>query len=147
MNTNTLSRALSNIDCFHGIFPRDKLPNHPPSLPSAIVINLDKSDQPGSHWVTLFIDHEGRGEYFDPFGIYPQYVEIINYFDRNCGPMNWAFSPVTLQNIMSMTCGLYCILFVRMRCQGYSYCEIISHFSRDTIENDRYIYQLAHSAP
>lgn len=145
MNTQTIQRALSTLHCFHGVFPRDIIPHHPPAQPSAIVINLDKSNQPGSHWVACFIDENGFGEYFDPFGIHPQHIEIINYFDRNCGPLNWGYSLLTLQNVMSVTCGLYCILFVRMRCQGYSYCDIIGHFSRDTIQNDRYIYQSDYS--
>ena len=35
------------------------------SYPSSFVINLDPSYKPGSHWVAVYFDRNGIGEYFD----------------------------------------------------------------------------------
>ena len=37
------------------------------SYPSSFVINLDLSYKPGSHWVAVYFDKNGIGEYFDSF--------------------------------------------------------------------------------
>ena len=47
-----------------------------------IVFNLDKSDQPGSHWTSLFIDNTNRNiYYFDSTGSNPN--KYIRYFIKN----------------------------------------------------------------
>ena len=40
-----------------------------PSYPSAYVINSETHDQPGEHWVAVYFDQHGRGEYFDSYGL------------------------------------------------------------------------------
>ena len=41
------------------------------SYPSSDVINLDPSYKPGSHWVAVYFDRNGEGEYFNSLGRYP----------------------------------------------------------------------------
>ena len=41
--------------------------------PSSFVINLDLRYKPGSHWVAVYFDRNGVGEYFDSFACYPPY--------------------------------------------------------------------------
>ena len=43
------------------------------SYPSSFVINLDPSYKPGSHWVAVYFDRNGIGEYFDLLAHYPPY--------------------------------------------------------------------------
>ena len=48
------------------------------SYPSSFLINLDPSYQPGSHWVAVYFDKNGVGEYFDSFASYPPH-EIVHF--------------------------------------------------------------------
>ena len=41
------------------------------SYPSSFVFNLHPSYKPGSHWVAVYFDRNGVGEYFDLFARYP----------------------------------------------------------------------------
>ena len=69
------ARALE-IKHFRGVFMRDTLPRSPNHKECGIV-NFNKSDQTGSHWVCYYKDGENR-IYFDSFGqITP--IEIQKY--------------------------------------------------------------------
>ena len=41
--------------------------------PSSFVINPDLRYKPGSHWVAVYFDRNGVGEYVDLFACYPSY--------------------------------------------------------------------------
>jgi hypothetical protein len=42
-----------------------------PSTPCLLVCNTDPSTKPDRHWIAIYVDEEGRGEYFD-FGRSPE---------------------------------------------------------------------------
>ena len=54
------------IPDFRGVFMRDTLPDKPREKECGI-LNLNKSSEPGSHWVAFFKDGDKR-IYFDSFG-------------------------------------------------------------------------------
>ncbi len=54
----------SYLDCFIGTYSRDRLPKIVESLPVGLVVNTDPSDQPGQHWVAIFINKRGRRRVF-----------------------------------------------------------------------------------
>ena len=51
---------------FAGIFPSDKIPALSDKTPYC-VLNVDKSNQPGSHWVSL-VKHGNHCIFYDSFG-------------------------------------------------------------------------------
>jgi hypothetical protein len=63
---DTLLKAGNHVfgSSFTGVFARDKIP---PKVNLAIV-NLDESDQPGSHWVALARMPTGQYMVYDSFG-------------------------------------------------------------------------------
>lgn len=84
---------------FVGVYPSDKIPHLKPK--QFIIGNLDKSNQPGSHWIGIVKDKKGLLIY-DSFGrksikiipsIYKQYKNIVDTeYDKeqkveeyNCG--------------------------------------------------------------
>ena len=71
MNTTEIDRFVRGDDAcrgiFQGVFSADTLPEKPRLL----VGNTDPSDKPGNHWIAVFVDSTGRGEYFDSFGRKP----------------------------------------------------------------------------
>ena len=44
---------------FKGVYAIDEINKIPVSNKMGVILNLDKSTQPGSHWVALYIDAEG----------------------------------------------------------------------------------------
>ncbi len=132
--------SLKELSSFRNVYARDQLPKIT-SFPASLVINTHTSDGPGEHWVAVFINENGFGEYFDSYGIQPLYKEFIEFLDNNCS-LGWCYSTVMLQGLTSMTCGHYCILFCYMRALGISLCKIIRLFSNNFIVNDKIITTL-----
>ena len=62
---------------FIGGFPSDKLPE-PKQKPFGMVVNLDPSTKPGSHWVAIYVSEFNVSEYFDSYGFPLQLQAIKN---------------------------------------------------------------------
>ena len=56
-----LRRDPSCKKSFKGVYAQDKIKRI--SYPSAYVINSDPSTRPGKHWIAVFFDRRGNGEY------------------------------------------------------------------------------------
>lgn len=134
MDNWSIELLLKSFPCYQGVYALNKIPKLK-KLPCAIIINTDPSSKPGQHWVSVMIDEEGNGEYFDSFGVQPYLKEIIHYLDNSCSN-GWCYNPIALQSTFSTTCGHYCVLYVMLRCLGYTYDEYINKFSCNTLEND-----------
>lgn len=126
----------SNV--FKGVFPCDNLPKKI-SLPAALIINLSKSVEPGSHWVSLCIDKHGHGEYFCSLGFKVEknyYIE--NFVKRYCKKI--ICNTQQLQHINSNYCGLYAVAFIFYKLRGGNLDNFLKKFSKNTIVNDIYIH-------
>ena len=139
MNTHTIDRVLRKFQVrnYLGVFARDKIPRDKIGI---FVVNLDASDQPGSHWVCVFTDGK-KGEFFDSFGRPPPYQSIRNYMDRNCTD-GWTYSNKQLQSAISRSCGHYCVLYCILRSKNYNLHRFLALFSTDTCLNDRVVFRL-----
>ncbi len=135
MNTFEINNYLKNFPQFKGTYPRDMLPkiNH---LPSGIVINTDPSNKPGEHWVAMYIDINGVGEYFDSFGLPPLHKEIVSFLEKNCS-RGWLCNTITFQSMFSETCGMYCVLYLSSKFKGMSFNKFTSIFNHRRDLNDR----------
>ncbi len=63
MNSDEIDRFLSQrLRDFDGVFrySMDNLPDDPHLL----VCNTDPSDKPGRHWIAIYVDENGRGDFF-----------------------------------------------------------------------------------
>ena len=71
MNSRTLEeiiRALPSASgVWGGVFSRDQTPNQV-SFPCAYIFNTHPHNREGEHWICVYIDSNGVGEYFDSFG-------------------------------------------------------------------------------
>jgi hypothetical protein len=132
-------KLLSQFDCFIGAFARDQLPEiH--STPCGLILNTDPINKPGEHWVAIYINKSGFGEYFDSYGFPPLHKDIIIFLNKFC-PKGWCHNTFMLQSINSLTCGLYCIFYIKTRCLGYSYCHFIRLFTNKTFINDKIVIE------
>lgn len=119
---------------FTGVFASDLLPKHLSYLPAALVCNTDPSDEPGEHWVAIYVDGNGHGEYFDSYGLPPLQNSIIKFLNE-CA-VNWTYNSKRLQGLFSSVCGYYCIYYLLYRCRGYSLNSIVNDFDVDYLYND-----------
>lgn len=138
MDSIQLERALSShketAPFFGGVFAADELPGNC-HHPIALIVNTDPSWKQGTHWIAIFVDANGRGEYFDSYGIRPFIKEHINFLNRECS--TWRYNRKQIQGWTSATCGNYSSLFLVFRCLGYTMRQFTKCFnSGNTGKND-----------
>ena len=78
-----------------------------------IVFNLDKHDEPGSHWVCAFVDIPNKSAYyFDSYGYEPQ-QEIVDFLKRckEQGCDKIYYNDIRHQRKGS-ECGMYCLFVI-----------------------------------
>lgn len=137
MNTEEIDLFVRRDDAcrgiFQGVFSIDTLPDKPRLL----VCNTDPSNRPGKHWIALYVDSTGLGEYFDSFGQQPFKV-FEDYMTKHC--TRWICNTKQLQSIVSSYCGFYCCFYCMLRCRGFDLTRIVNLFGRDTGFNDSIVY-------
>ena len=119
LTTIDLNQAMKKDRDFYGVFPQNRLPIVLMPKPFKIIVNLDESWKPGSHWVAIYSQKHGPTVYFDSFGRPPTPV-IETFIERN-SPDGWFYTREKLQGDLSTLCGLYCIMFL-------NYCPRITYF-------------------
>ena len=132
MNSGQLTQCLLSDLCarctFRGVFPKDRLPLRVNTrYPSAYVINTARHGGPGEHWVVVWLDRGGRGEYVDSYGLPPFHRDIETFLRRHCA-RGFHFSPRLLQGVLSMTCGPYCVYYILTKSRGFSVERVLSIF-------------------
>ena len=134
MDTNEINAALHNTKDFLGTYALDRIPKVK-RFPAGLVINTDSSDKPGEHWVAVYFTPDGSAEYFDSFGLPPLKRELLNLLNNRSFPF-WRHNSICFQHWSSLTCGNYCILFLKHRSEGHSFCDFIRLFSNSKMLND-----------
>ena len=141
MNTTNLLRHLLKRcqGLLIGIFAADKLPRRlPVRRPLLMVCNTDPHNKPGEHWIAMYLNKDGTGEYFDSFGGTP--LPIFNDFlELHCS--EYVFSNEQLQSVLSRFCGHYCVFYCLYKKLDYSLDSIVSCFSNDTTLNDTIVHK------
>jgi hypothetical protein len=102
---------------FLGVFARDNIPNlprHAKRYPLSLVVNTDKLDESGEHWVAAYYTSPNAGEFFDSYGHAPSALG----FTRKMLPGIKCWNTSRLQSLHSSACGHYCVYFVAMRARG-----------------------------
>ena len=126
----------SNVSCkkmFIGVFAADTLPTNV-NYPCTLIVNTDKSNLPGQHWVAIDIDKNKVGYFFDSYGMTPYVTYFINFLNRFC--KRWVFNSKPLQNINTFVCGQYCCLFV-LACAENAIADFLKMYStNDSYSND-----------
>ena len=72
------------------------------------VINMDKDDIGGTHWVSLFVNGK-KAVYYDSFGEEAP-TEILNFCQRS--GVKLIMNSFHIQDIKDTSCGWYCISFL-----------------------------------
>lgn len=95
---------------FMGVFPSDKIPKLN-KIKNMCILNLDRSDQSGSHWVSLVYDYdEGKSMLYDSFGRKnSKIINKVNY-SGNGRVIDSELDPE--QKISESNCGARCVAFL-----------------------------------
>ena len=90
----------------------------------------------GSHWVATYVK-DNIINYFDSFGM-PPFQELVNHAKRK--NVTLLHQNNQIQNMLTTTCGYFCIYFLNEMNKGKSYYDLLKVFNiHDTMKNERFI--------
>lgn len=93
-----------------------------------MIINLDRSEGPGTHWVCCFTNTNfPYNIYFDSFGVGPSDI-ILKYLKQNKKQVKYNNSE--LQMMESIMCGYYCIYVLDKLAKGHNIYDILMKFQQ-----------------
>ena len=119
----------------NNVLSRDESSPHN-HMQALFIYNLEPSYMSGSHWVATYVKN-GIINYFDSFGM-PPFQEIVNHAKRK--NMTLLHQSDQIQNLLTTTCGYFCLYFLNEMSKGRSYYDLLKVFnSHNTMENEKYI--------
>ena len=139
MSNLEIENYLKSIQNFLGVIFDDSLNQIDPRFNGFVIVNLDHSHGPGTHWIALGI-FEDTVEFFDPLG-----CDFLNWPNLPIGLLHYLFKVSfaktvvrinRLQSSKSAVCGLYCIFYVIHR-RYFSLQKILDYFDGRRSENDK----------
>lgn len=146
MNTLQLLETLNENGKTHkhfkGVFPSDCLPKEKLKKPAFVLANTQDHLSPGEHWVGFYFPKgDGKGEYFDSFGMKPLNAEFVSFLQRNC--TSFTYNKKQLQGNFSTTCGQWCCTYMYYKCMGKTLKDFLRQFSDTNFEfNDHKMIHL-----
>ena len=107
---------------FHlsGVFLLDTLPKKPYKKECGIV-NFDKSDGPGTHWVAWYKNGKTK-IYFDSYGVQPP-IEVIRYLGK---PI--CYNTNQVQPVEKVFCGHLCLYVLKELVMGLKFQKVLNKF-------------------
>lgn len=132
MDENEIRCALSNYKDFGGVFAFDEKPRL--NGPIGVVINTEESSKSGLHWISVYVDEYGNGEFFDSLASPTTFKQFEPYLKENC--VEFLIPTFPIQSSISRTCGIYASAFLALRFEECSLYDFMNIFSRRTIAND-----------
>ena len=139
MNTEELT-AFMEDDLFissilGGVVPKDLLPP-PTKAPKLFIVNLDKSNNKGSHWIALLLSDTYITEYFDPLGNEPD-IYLQQYFNKYF--LTCLVNKKQCQHSNTSSCGKFCLFYCYLRARGKTMTEILNYFTYNTLYNELFV--------
>ena len=106
-----------------GGFASDQVPHLDRSQrrPFALIVNTDKADKPGAHWLAFYASAEPKGaplKMFDSYGMSPDIHAFAHLSPRIY------LSSVSYKSLDTSVCGQYYLFFLFHRAYGHSYASV-----------------------
>ena len=140
LTTININNYLRNKKYFQGCYPIDNIPIFK-QFPVFVIVNTQKSIKRGGHWVALLITKQDF-LYFDSFGLPFLELELERYF-KKYKRHRVLFSRKCIQDVQSVSCGLFCIAFVKNVRSPISYNTFLDKFDGvNLFENDKIVKSL-----
>lgn len=112
---------------FKGVISADEMSKLIPHIRKgekiSFIMNLDKSTQPGSHWVAVYLDPNESLEYYDSFGREPpeSFNKDILFLINKIHPdvyLKYKVNKIIDQSSTSKNCGFFAMKFLLDRYKG-----------------------------
>ena len=140
-----INNQLADCDNYIGTFSLDEILNIKiKEYPVNLVVNLDKRKNKGLHWIAICMYSHSIYICDSIGGLNPSEKipsELIVFLNTMVYQKQLFVTP-QLQCLNSSTCGLYCILFVKLMCKINNFDLFESLFSVDCKENDKNIHHI-----
>ena len=140
---------ISFLNCsphFLGCFSDDELGKLVLKPKCFLIVNLDISTKPGSHWLAMGI-FENSVEVFDSLGFdlfsWPSLPHGLLTFLHKISLRKKIKVIPKLQSKKSTLCGLFCVFYVMLRSK-FSLSAILNYFSSSLSANDRLLIRFFH---
>jgi len=124
---------------FIRVYARNELPIST-SYPCCFILNTADRSHEGMHWLAFYYDAQKTCNFFDSYGNSPNYFGLDDYIDKYSNGL--IYNKKKIQSVNSDYCGYYCVLFLILRCNGYTMEKFCNFFYNDSIKNDRMIKNL-----
>ena len=124
---------------FKGVYSCDTIPLFPKLYPFSIIINLSSVNEPGSHFVSVFV-RNGKVIYYDSLGL-PSINPHINKFLKQYANV-YKSNNMQFQCLNSVFCGYYAALFVILMDRGMSFQKFLNLYSKNCEDNDMIVVEL-----
>jgi hypothetical protein len=140
MNSIELRNYFTKNDrkMFTGVFAVDRLPQNF-TLPASFIVNLSPQNSPGSHWISIYINKDKAGYYFDSFGVAPKIEHIIKFLKKHCTKIQ--YNPQQIQHLNSKKCGQFAAVYLKFRISGQSSDDFLRLFNKNLSLNDQIIHR------
>jgi len=142
MDENQINHLLKNVPNYQGSFAVDELNEIKVSFyPTFVVINLDKRENAGTHWIALAI-YQSQIFVCDSLGgilpdkTFPQQLIDFVYPLAKTRKLHITNQ---LQPLSSKLCGLYCISFIKEMSEHNCFCEFLRLFGTNYEQNDNVV--------
>ena len=133
LSTNQINDIMKKYHKFAGCYPANFMKYMKPNLLGSkfgFIVNTDKDDQPGKHWVACYIDTRDEGEinYYDSFGKQPnklfmeQIHKLIEKLKLNTY-LKMKINKIVDQKANTSNCGQLCCMFLLNRFRGKPFRE------------------------
>ena len=117
------------------VLSRDETAPHN-HMQALFIYNLEPSYMGGSHWVATYVKN-GIINYFDSFGM-PPFQEIVDHARKK--NLILLHQNNQIQNLLTTTCGYFCLYFLNEMSKGRSYYDLLKVFNiHDTIKNEKFL--------
>ena len=139
MNSSQLSKILSCLPNFRGVFAADTVPVVPRDYSNwSLVVNTAPIASGGDHWVAMWFENEIL-HFFCSYGSHPV-IDLSANIRRCIGNRFVLYNPNQIQGECSSVCGHYCVVFLISMCLGLSYASFLELFTRgDLSKNDAWV--------
>lgn len=113
------------IKNFTGVFMRDELKRNKKCDSECMIINIDHSNNNGTHWTCLYKEN-GSSFYFDSFGL-PPTLEVKDYLSNE---KYRYYNSFEIQKFSEVICGHYCIYVLYKLSNGMLFENILDELYR-----------------
>jgi hypothetical protein len=117
-----------------------------PDFPvSAYIINTDRAQAPGKHWLAIFIDN-GKGTFFDSYGRHPDSYDplVKKFLQQSCHAWKCSHRRQT-QQFGTAVCAQHAMMYLFFRARNFTNAKIVNMYSADADTNDKIANQFVNS--